>query len=104
MSPRLLQAQHFVRQFAGCHGVALQGWKFLADLVILAKHTPQVTPGEENGSRSPGSRYGRLFPKMQTNMSDLHLRPDHAILSRFHGAVDPAGARTKFAMTERFFQ
>jgi hypothetical protein len=43
------------------------GWRnhialaILADIVVLAKKTPQVAPGEEDGARSVGAGYWRLL-------------------------------------------
>jgi len=73
-----LKPQHFSGEFIHIQSPSVSSLEFLADLVILAKDTAQVTACKENRSRSFGTRNGRLLPEVQADMRNQNLRADFA--------------------------
>ena len=96
MRAGILQAQHFIRQLVAVHcpGVSLP--ELLADLVILAKYTAHVAPGEKDRPGAPCSRNGRLFSEMQTGMRDRNTGTDPAKTDLPDQPVDSTVARATF--------
>jgi hypothetical protein len=50
-----LKSQNFIGKFINGQGSGWMTLEFLADLIVLAVHTTQVTSREENCSRSFGA-------------------------------------------------
>jgi hypothetical protein len=78
--------------------------KFLADLVILAKHTAQVASGEKDGPGASRSRNGGFFSKMQTGVGNLNTGTDPAKASLPREPVHPAFARATFTFCQLICQ
>jgi hypothetical protein len=72
--------------------------KFLADLVILAKHTAQIASGEKNGPRPVGPGDGRFFAKVQAGMGYPDTGTDPAKAGLALQPVHPTPARATFTI------
>ena len=72
MSAFILKPQHFrCKLICGqSPGAALP--KFLADLVILAKHAAEIASAKKNGARTSCAGNRGFFTKMQARMGDLN--------------------------------
>ncbi len=74
--------------------------KLLADLIVLAKHTTQITAREKNRPRAFRAGDGRLFAKMQTGVRNPNLCADSASGELARDAVHAAFTRTTDAIGE----
>ena len=100
MRPHVLKAKHFIRQIFDGKASLISLLEFLADLIILAKHTTQIAAGEENRAGAAYSGYRRLFAKMQPGrgQKNIGVSAAHALLA--NQSIDAAAARATFARRE----
>ena len=73
-----------------------------ADLVVLAKETPEVTMGEENGAGAPASYKRGLFAVMGEDAGYDEFRGRLTVTESAFRPVDPALARAERAGAKLF--
>jgi hypothetical protein len=100
MGALLLKMDHCARQLVGSHCLGVILPVFLADLVILAKHAPQVASGEKNSSGPLRPRNRRFLAEMQTDMGDRGLGADPAETDLSFNPVYQALARAAIAVIQ----
>jgi hypothetical protein len=76
----------------------------VADIVVLAKDTPQVAMGQKDGARAVGSHKGGLFSEMGKGAGDHHLRPCLAVPLLTRKAVHLTRSRAEAATRKDLFQ
>ena len=84
MGAFILKPQHFRCKLIRSQDPGAALLKFLADLVILAKHAAEITAAEKNGPGPSCSGNRWFFTKMQACMGNLN------------SGADPAKARLPF--------
>jgi len=95
-----LQGEHHPGQCLGVYGATLTQ---LADGVVLAEDTFQVTVGEEYGPRAVPAYQRRLFTKVRSIAGNDNLARDLAFSALTSRAIDPALARAQAAFFETGF-
>ena len=100
MSAFILKPQYFRCKLICSQSPGAALLKFLADLVILAKHAAEIASAKKNGARTscPGNR--GFFTKMQACMGNLNGGADPAKTGFTFKSVHPASTRATFT----FFQ
>lgn len=92
----ILQFEIPLRQFLGRQ---VEPIPLMGDVVVLAKCTSQITPGEEDGTTTVMALYARLLAKVRRNNVHLDILSDQTH-ARSLIAVDAAESRAEIAIPQ----
>jgi len=76
----------------------------MTDVIVLAKHTPQITIGQKNRPGAITANKGRFLPMMGKNTRNPQFTVRPAIAHLAIHAVDPAPTRTELTGFENLFE
>ncbi len=96
MSAFILKPQYFRCKLICSQSPGAALLKFLADLVILAKHAAEIAAAEKNGPGPSCAGNRGFFTEMQACMGNLNAGADSAKTGLSFKSVHPASARATF--------